>query len=115
MDEETFEGLKGEHGNFEKPVDREVLETELTAIGIFGIMDPLRDGIEESIRLCKHAGIRVIMCTGDNIDTAIAISKNAGILEPGEENITNSCLIGQDFRKIVGKDLIKVEDPRVPG
>jgi P-type E1-E2 ATPase len=52
----------------------------LTAIGIFGLQDPLRDTIVSSINKCKTAGIQVIMCTGDNIDTAIAISKNAGIV-----------------------------------
>jgi P-type E1-E2 ATPase len=57
-----------------------VLETGLTAIGIFGLQDPLREEIVPSIIQCKTAGIQVIMCTGDNIDTAIAISKNAGIV-----------------------------------
>lgn len=52
----------------------------MTAIGIFGLQDPLRPTIVASIKQCKAAGIQVIMCTGDNIDTAIAISKNAGIV-----------------------------------
>ena len=56
-------------------------DEELTAVGIFGLMDPLRPGIIESIAKVKVAGITTIMCTGDNIDTAIAISKDAGILE----------------------------------
>jgi len=52
----------------------------LIAVGIFGLQDPLRPSIVESIEKCNTAGIQVIMCTGDNIDTAIAISKNAGIV-----------------------------------
>jgi len=56
----------------------------LTAIGIFGLQDPLRDDIVDSIAKCKKSGIKVIMCTGDNIDTAIAISKEAGIIDPNE-------------------------------
>jgi len=47
---------------------------------IFGLQDPLRDGIVKSIEQVSAAGITTIMCTGDNIDTAIAISKEAGIV-----------------------------------
>lgn len=82
MDE--YENLKGENNNFDKPEDRDCLEKELIAVGIFGLQDPLRDEINDSIVTCKKAGIRVIMCTGDNIDTAIAISKNAGIVTEQE-------------------------------
>jgi P-type E1-E2 ATPase len=64
----------------ESDKDASKLEIGLTAIGIFGLQDPLRDTIVSSIVKCKKAGIQVIMCTGDNIDTAIAISKNAGIV-----------------------------------
>jgi magnesium-transporting ATPase (P-type) len=85
IDIDTFNDLRSSNNNFEKAEDRECLEDDLTAIGIFGIMDPLRDGIKESIELCRKAGIRAIMCTGDNLDTAKAISRNAGILQPGDD------------------------------
>jgi len=42
------------------------------------------------------------MCTGDNIDTAIAISKNAGILAEGQEIRNYSCMTGKDFREACG-------------
>jgi len=41
------------------------------------------------------------MCTGDNIDTAIAISKNAGILDENEEIHEYSCMTGKQFRETV--------------
>jgi magnesium-transporting ATPase (P-type) len=41
--------LKAENNDFEKPEDRDCLEKELVAVGIFGLQDPLRDGIKESI------------------------------------------------------------------
>jgi len=73
--------LKADNNNFEKADDRECLETGgLEAIGIFALQDPLRESIKGSIEEVNHAGIQVIMATGDNIDTAIAISKNAGII-----------------------------------
>jgi len=53
---------------------------ELTMVGIFGLKDPLRPGIKESVEKCHKAGINVRMVTGDNIDTARAISLEAGIL-----------------------------------
>lgn len=45
-----------------------------------------------------------MMCTGDNIDTATAISKNAGIIreEDLEENSEYMCMTGKDFREAVG-------------
>ena len=48
-----------------------------------GIKDPLRDGIAEAVEKCHIAGVTVRMVTGDNIETAIAIAKEAGILEKG--------------------------------
>jgi Ca2+-transporting ATPase len=46
-----------------------------------GIKDPLRDGIAAAVRACYEGGVRVRMVTGDNKNTAIAIAKEAGILE----------------------------------
>jgi len=53
-------------------------------IGVFGIMDPLRPGIADAVDACHQAGVNVRMCTGDNISTAIAISKEAHILVDGD-------------------------------
>jgi len=80
MSMEQYEELKAANNDFETEADREVLEDELVAVGIFGLQDPLRPSIVDSIKQCQTAGITVLMCTGDNIDTAIAISKNAGII-----------------------------------
>jgi len=82
MSMDEYERIKSNNNDFEKEDDKEILEDNLVAIGLFGIQDPLRKSIVESIGKCNHAGIQVIMCTGDNIDTAIAISKNAGIITP---------------------------------
>lgn len=103
MSMREFTRLKHRYNQFATDEDRANLEQELTAVGIFGLQDPLRDTIVESIQKCYTAGIQVIMCTGDNIDTAIAISKNAGIVE--EEEITRneySCMTGKAFREAVG-------------
>ncbi|CAD7967108.1 unnamed protein product [Amoebophrya sp. A120] len=85
-----------------------VFETELTFLGLVGIEDPLRPTVEPAIRKCNSAGVDVRMVTGDNIDTAVAISKQCGILRPGididassGEVLNNAALSGPEFRKRV--------------
>lgn len=102
MSLEEFEGLKSSNNDFQDVEDRACLETDLTAIGIFGLQDPLRPSIVKSIETCQIAGITVVMCTGDNIDTAIAISKNAGILTEQQAKNEYSCMTGKNFRETVG-------------
>lgn len=57
MTYQQYEELKYNNGGFEKETDKEILERDLTAIGIFGIQDPLRETIVPSIEMCKEAGI----------------------------------------------------------
>jgi Ca2+-transporting ATPase len=64
--------------------DKEAVENGLTMVGIFALMDPLRPGVTEAVDMCHKAGVNVRMCTGDNIDTAKAIAKDAGILLPSD-------------------------------
>lgn len=80
IDVNEFNQMKAEANNFKTTEDMEILENELTMVGIFGLKDPLRPGIKEAVEKCNRAGINVRMVTGDNIDTARAISVEAGIL-----------------------------------
>jgi Ca2+ transporting ATPase len=86
------------------PEEWEEVESDLIIVGMVGIKDPLRDGIQEAVRKCHTAGVRVRMVTGDNKNTAIAIAKEAGILghnwEPSEEDY--SVMEGKEFREFVG-------------
>lgn len=65
-------------------------ENDLSFAGILGIIDPPRESIKKSVILCKNAGIRPIMITGDSIDTATAIAKNVGIIDNDNEAILGS-------------------------
>ena len=75
-----------------------LLETEgLVVLGIFGIYDPPRENVSDSIKLCKTAGIRVRMVTGDNAKTAEAIAKQIGITTD-----FTRVMEGPTFNSIVG-------------
>lgn len=69
-----------------------------------GIKDPMREQIPESVRKCHIAGVKVRMITGDNPDTAIAIAKEAGILDESYKRKQGDCIVmlGKDFREFVG-------------
>jgi len=49
---------------------------------IFALADPLRESVPDAVKRCNASGINIRMCTGDNIDTATAISLEAGIITP---------------------------------
>ena len=65
-------------------------ENNLSFAGILGMIDPPRESVKKSVILCKNAGIRPIMITGDSIDTATAIAKNVGIIDNDNEAILGS-------------------------
>lgn len=59
-------------------------------VGMFGLKDPLRDGIKNAVTICRASGINVRMITGDALPTAKAISYEAGILTDADlEEIAN--------------------------
>ena len=66
------------------------LEQDMTWIGMCGMIDPIRPEVKDAIEKCRSAGIRPIMITGDHKDTATAIARELGILEPGQMAITGA-------------------------
>lgn len=74
---------------------------EFTWIGVYGIEDPLRFGVEEAVRTCQRAGIFVRMITGDCRETAESIARRCGILMTG-----GLVLEGPDFRNMSDDQLI---------
>lgn len=62
-------------------------EDEQTFLSLVGLIDPPRINIEESIKKLKDASIKVIMITGDHINTAYAIAKKIGLCERKEQCI----------------------------
>ena len=78
----------------EMPQDTEpqVLEKDLTYIGLVGMIDPVRDEVIPAIQQCRNAGIRPVMITGDHKDTAVAIGKQIGIIKDESEAVTGAQL-----------------------
>ena len=74
---------------FDKLPNPDQLETDVTFIGLVGMIDPARPEVKEAIALSIKAGIKTVMITGDHIVTACAIAKELGILKEGDRAITS--------------------------
>ncbi len=77
------------------------VESGLTMLGLFGIIDPPREEAIEAIRTCHAAGIRVMMITGDHVDTARAIAQQLNL-----HNV-NDALTGQEIDTMTKDELIQ--------
>ena len=67
-------------------------EKGMTFVGLIGIEDPPRKEAAHAVRVCREAGIRPVMITGDHAGTALAIAKKIGITHDGGEVITGNTL-----------------------
>lgn len=68
----------------------ELLENSLTFMGLLGMIDPPRPEARDAVTVCRTAGIKPVMITGDHVLTASAIAKELGILLDGDDAVTGS-------------------------
>lgn len=64
------------------------LESDLTLLGLLGMIDPPRPEAQAAVATCRQAGIKPVMITGDHVVTASAIAQELGILQPGDEAVS---------------------------
>lgn len=72
--------------------DRKATEKELIFIGLAGMKDPIRPGVAEAVESCQEAGVKVVMITGDRVDTACAIAGELSIADSMSQCMTGSQL-----------------------
>ena len=80
--------------------DDEDIENDMTFIGVAGMIDPPRKEVAMSVRVCRQAGIRTIMITGDHKRTAVAIAKELDIYRSGDGVITGEEMDAMDTRQL---------------
>ena len=83
----------------EAPTSEE-LENNLTFLGLVGMIDPPRPEAKEAVALCRRAGIKPVMITGDHVVTASAIARELGILLEGDRAITGAELDAMTDREL---------------
>ena len=80
-------------------------EKDFVFVGLAGMIDPPREEVPQAINMCKTAGIKVAMVTGDSPITAVAIAKEIGLVESDEEGMY---ITGSELEKMTDEELRKI-------
>ena len=83
----------------------EKVEQELTFVGLAGMIDPPREEVKQAIEICKHAGIKTVMITGDHKNTALAIASELNMLDGAGKAVS-----GAELEKLSDVELEKIVD-----
>ena len=106
MSVEDFNQFYSPHCDVESPEFRAHLEADMVYLGTFGLDDPLRANIEESVHYIRYGQpdgfdqvdqnqVNIRMVTGDHIETAKAIALRTGIIKPEELQINGIAMTGE--------------------
>ncbi len=85
-------------------VTPEAVERDLVFVGLLGMMDPPRPEVIPALQKARRAGIRTKMITGDYPNTALAVAREIGLLEPGHRALTGAeidAMSDAEFRQVV--------------
>ena len=87
-------------------LESEIVESDLIFSGLVGMIDPERPEAAEAVRVAKEASIRPIMITGDHQDTAEAIAKRLGIIDPNDTE--DHVFTGAELNELSDEEFQKV-------
>ncbi|CAL5392718.1 unnamed protein product [Camellia sinensis] len=90
-------------------VNKNLKDSNLTLLGLVGIKDPCRPGVQKAVEACQYAGVNIKMITGDNVFTARAIATECGILRPNQD-ISGAVVQGEEFRNYKPEEQLEKVD-----
>ena len=92
-------------GYSEKPLKENEINDDLVIIGLVGIRDDVRPEAKTAIKEVQEAGIQVVMITGDRVETAVAIAKDAGLIQNDSDRVLTSAMLNEftddELKKII--------------
>ncbi|MDE5781531.1 MAG: calcium-translocating P-type ATPase, PMCA-type [Lachnospiraceae bacterium] len=92
-------------GYSEKALVENEINDDIVIIGLVGIRDDVRAEAKEAIEMVQNAGIQVVMITGDRLETAVAIAKDAGLLKSNSDKAISSAMLNEmsddEVKKII--------------
>ncbi|KAI9749375.1 MAG: hypothetical protein M1815_002558 [Lichina confinis] len=84
------------------------LEDDMTLVALVGMLDPPRPEVADSIRACRRAGIRVVVITGDNKNTAETICRQIGIFSARDKDLQGLSYTGREFDALSEHEKLEV-------
>ena len=94
-------------GYSESPLVESKINEDIVIIGLVGIRDDVRPEARDAIKEVQNAGIQVVMITGDRLETAVAIAKDAGLLQSNDDMALSSAQLNEmtddEVKKIIPK------------
>lgn len=92
-------------GYSDKPLVENTVNDDIVIIGLVGIRDDVRPEARDAIHQVQEAGIQVVMITGDRLETAVAIAKDAGLLKNDKDKALSSAQLNEmsdeEVKKII--------------
>ena len=92
-------------GYSEKELEENTIHDDLVIIGLVAIRDDVRPEARDAIAEVRNAGIQVVMITGDRLETAVAIARDAGLLKDDSDRARNSAQLNEmaddEVKKII--------------
>ena len=103
---DALRNLAFAYKRLEGEASRDEIERDMVFLGLMGMIDPPRGEAIEAAKTCKRIGIKPIMITGDHKLTAVAVAKQMGIYEGGDDLV----LTGGELEKISDEEFEKIVD-----